>query len=161
MQALAMVIAILFFIVGLAGSVLPVLPGVILIWFGMLIYGIMTQFADLSTSFYIWQALAAALVYAVDYLASAYGVKRYGGSKYAVYGSIIGTVLGIILVGPAGIIFGPFIGAVIGELINRQTLEKSFKIGIGTLVGLLGGTVIKLIVQIMMIVWFFYTVLKA
>jgi uncharacterized protein YqgC (DUF456 family) len=122
----------------------------------MLLYGILTKFATLGIAFFIWQALAAALVYTVDYLAGAYGAKRYGGSRYAVYGSIIGTVVGLILLGPAGIIFGPFAGAIIGELLNQKPLETAFKTGVGTLLGLLGGAIVKLAIQIMMIIWFFW-----
>ncbi|AGL01540.1 DUF456 domain-containing protein [Desulfoscipio gibsoniae] len=158
MQVLAMILAVLFFIVGLAGSVLPVIPGAILIWLGMLIYGILTQFETLGTVFFIGQAMAAALVYVTDYLAGAYGVKRYSGSKYAVYGCVIGTLLGIIILGPAGIIFGPFAGAVAGELLNQKPLNSALRIGVGTLVGLMGGVIIKLAIQIAMIVWFFWAV---
>jgi len=156
MQVFAMILAVLFFMVGLAGSVLPVIPGAILIWVGMLIYGILTDFATLGTVFFIGQALAAALVYTVDYLAGAYGARRYGGSRYAVYGSIIGTILGLILMGPAGIIFGPFIGAITGELLNQKPLEQAFRTAVGTLLGLLGGAIVKLAIQIMMIIWFFW-----
>ncbi|TYO94974.1 DUF456 domain-containing protein [Desulfallas thermosapovorans] len=158
MQVLAMILAVLFFIVGLAGSVLPVIPGAVLIWLGMLIYGLLTQFATLSTAFFIGQGLAAALVYATDYLAAAYGVKRYGGSRYAVYGSVIGTMVGILLLGPAGVIFGPFIGAITGELLNQKPLDSAFKAGMGTVLGLLGGTLVKLAIQLTMIVWFFWAV---
>jgi len=156
MHVIAMILAVLFFTVGLAGSFLPVIPGAILIWLGMLVYGILTKFATLSTAFFIGQALAAALVYIVDYLAGAYGAKRYGGSRYSVYGSIIGTVVGIILLGPAGIIFGPFAGAIIGELLNQKPPDIAFKIGVGTLLGLLSGTIIKLAIQFIMIIWFFW-----
>jgi len=151
-----MILAVLFFLVGLAGSVLPVIPGAILIWVGMLIYGILTDFATLGTAFFIGQALAAGLVYTVDYLAGAYGTRRYGGSRYAVYGSILGTVLGLILMGPAGIIFGPFIGAITGELLNQKPLEQAFRTAVGTLLGLLGGAIVKFAIQIMMIIWFFW-----
>ncbi|KAF1085350.1 hypothetical protein SPSYN_01486 [Sporotomaculum syntrophicum] len=156
MHVLAMILAILFFIVGLAGSLLPVIPGAVLIWIGMLVYGLLTNFATLGLAFFIGQALAVALVYTLDYLSGAYGARRYGGSRYAVYGSIIGTVVGLILMGPAGIIFGPFAGSIIGELLNQKPLDMALKAGVGTLLGLLSGTIIKLVIQIMMIIWFFW-----
>lgn len=160
MQVLAMILALIFFIVGLAGSILPIIPGAILMWVGMLIYGLMTDFATLGLAFFIGQALAVALAYIIDYLSGAYGAKRYGGSRYAIYGSIIGAIVGLILMGPAGIIFGPFLGAIIGELINQKPLETAFKTGVGTLIGLLSGTVIKLAIQIIMIIWFFWAVYR-
>lgn len=159
MGILAMTLAVICFIAGVAGSVLPVLPGAILIWVGMLLYGILTKFTTLNTFFFIGQALAVVLVYAVDYLAGIVGVKRFGGSRYAVYGSLAGVVFGIIIMGPAGIIFGPFIGAIAGELLNRQQLNTAIRSGIGTLVGLLGGTLLKLAIEVTMIIWFFWVVL--
>ncbi|MBF7084110.1 DUF456 family protein [Desulfallas sp. Bu1-1] len=159
MGVLAMTLAIICFIAGLAGSVLPVLPGAILIWAGMLVYGILTKFTTLNTFFFIGQALAVSLVYAVDYLVGMVGVKKFGGSRNAVYGSFAGAILGIIIMGPAGIIFGPFIGAIVGELLNKQKLNIAVRSGIGTLVGLLGGTLVKLVIEAAMIFWFFWAVL--
>lgn len=158
MNTLALIIAIVFFLAGLAGSILPVLPGAILIWLGMLVYGTLTHFSSLSTSFFIGQALAVVLIYLTDYLAGIWGVKKYGGSRSAVYGSIIGTVAGLLLLGPAGIIFGPFIGAIAGELLSQKPLDSAIRSGIGTMVGLLGGSIIKLGIEIIMIIWFFWTI---
>ncbi|SFR10088.1 DUF456 domain-containing protein [Desulfoscipio geothermicus] len=158
MNTLAMILAIIFFVAGIAGSVLPVLPGAVLIWLGMLVYGYLTKFATLGLVFYIGQALAVLLVYLTDYLAGAWGVKRYGGSRSAIYGSVIGTVLGLVLLGPAGIIFGPFVGAVAGELLNKKTLDTAVRSGIGTMVGLLSGSLLKLAIEIIMIIWFFWAV---
>nr|WP_092468432.1 DUF456 domain-containing protein [Desulfotruncus arcticus] len=158
MAILALILAILFFIAGLAGSVLPVLPGAILIWLGMLVYGILTKFNTISVIFLIGQALAVATVYSVDYFAGILGVKKFGGSRAAVYGSIAGTIIGIIVLGPAGLIFGPFIGAITGELISNKPLDKAIRSGWGTLIGLLGGTIAKLIIEILMIIWFFWAI---
>lgn len=158
MSILAMLLAVLFFVVGLAGSVLPILPGAILIWVGMLLYGVLTQFATLHFLFFLGQGLAVVLVYVIDYLAGMVGVKKFGGSRYAIYGSFIGTVLGIILLGPAGIIFGPFMGAVAGEMLNGQQLNVAARSGIGTIVGMLGGVLVKLTIEVAMIVWFFWTI---
>jgi len=159
MEILALLIAILFFAAGLIGTLLPVLPGALLLWVGMLIYGIMTGFQTLGTIFFIGQGMAVALVHTVDYLAGVVGVKKFGGSKNAVYGSIVGAILGIFVMGPAGIIFGPFIGAVIGEMMGPQKqLDIAIRSGVGTLVGMLGGTVLKLAVEAIMIIWFFWAV---
>jgi len=154
-----LLIAILFFIAGLAGALLPVLPGAVLVWVGMLIYGVMTGFETLGLVFFIGQGLAVVLVHAVDYLAGVVGVKRYGGSKNAVYGSLIGGILGIFVMGPAGIIFGPFIGAIVGEMLGPQKqLDIAIRSGFGTLVGLIGGSVFKIAIEIVMIIWFFWAI---
>lgn len=154
----ALILAVLFFIAGLAGSVLPVLPGAILIWLGMLFYGLLTKFTTLHALFFVGQGLAVATIYSIDYFAGVLGVKKLGGSGAAVYGSIAGTIIGLIFLGPAGLIFGPFIGAVAGELISNKPLDQAIRSGWGTLIGLLGGTIAKLIIEILMMIWFFWAV---
>ncbi len=158
MNVLGLLIAILFFAAGVAGTVLPALPGVPLIFLGMVIYGLFTGFYNLSLWFFILQAAAVALVFFIDFAANAWGVHRYGGSQAAIWGSIAGLVLGILLLGPLGIILGPFLGAVAGELIDKKPLDRAVRVGFGTLLGLAGGTVLKLVVEAGMIIWFFMLV---
>nr|WP_276538619.1 DUF456 domain-containing protein [Dehalobacterium formicoaceticum] len=137
------------------GTVLPVLPGAILIFAGMLIYGFMTRFAALDVPFFILQGLIVIIIFLVDYIASAAGTKRYGGSKQAAWGSVIGTILGVIILGPIGIIIGPFVGAVVVELIRGIKMIPAVRAGFGTIMGILGGTLIKIGAEIIMIVYFF------
>ncbi|MDD4334291.1 MAG: DUF456 family protein [Desulfotomaculaceae bacterium] len=158
MSIVGMIIAVLFFIVGVAGTVLPVLPGAPLIWLGMLLYGLIAGFNNLPWAFFLGQGLAVALIFLVDYIAGVWGVRRYGGSKEAVWGSVIGALLGVILMGPFGLIFGPFLGAVAGEMYLKNSLEKAFRVGVGTLIGFFGGFMLKLAIEIVMIVWFFMAV---
>lgn len=158
MSIIGMIIAVLFFIAGVAGTLLPALPGAPLIWLGMFLYGLIVDFNNLPWTFFVGQGLAVALIFFVDYFAGAWGVNRYGGSKEAVWGSVLGGVLGIFLMGPFGLIFGPFIGAVAGELYLKKPLEKAFRVGVGTLIGFLGGVILKLAIEIVMIVWFFIAV---
>lgn len=158
MSIAGLVLAVVLFTVGILGTVLPALPGAPLIWLGMLIYGLFTKFHNLSWAFFLGQGLAVALIFLIDYLAGIWGVKKYGGSKAAVWGSVLGGLLGVILLGPFGLIFGPFIGSVAGELYQRSTLERAFQVGIGTIIGYLGGTVLKLSIEILMIIWFFTAV---
>ncbi|RKO67069.1 DUF456 domain-containing protein [Desulfofundulus salinus] len=155
MSLLGLVLACLFFAAGLAGTVVPALPGAPLIWLGMLVYGLATGFSTLEWGFYLGQALAVALVLALDYLAGAWAVRRYGGSGYAIWGSVAGIILGLILFGAMGMVFGPLVGAVIGELLARKPLTQAILAGWGSLVGLAGGTAIKLVLEIGMIIWFF------
>jgi uncharacterized protein YqgC (DUF456 family) len=158
MSIIGIILAVLLFLVGIAGTVLPALPGAPVIWLGMLIYGLITDFNNLPLTFFLGQALAVGLIFFVDYFSGAWGASRYGGSKEAVWGSIIGGLLGLILMGPFGLIFGPFIGAVAGELYRKNSLEKAFKVGVGTIIGFLGGFLLKLAIEIVMIVWFFIAI---
>lgn len=158
MSIAGLVLAIVLFTVGIIGTILPALPGAPLVWLGMLIYGLFVKFNNLSWWFFIGQGLAVGLIFLIDYLAGVWGVNRYGGSKAAIWGSVLGGLLGVIFLGPLGLIFGPFIGAVAGELYQRSTLDKAFQVGMGTIIGYIGGTVLKLSIEVLMIIWFFTVV---
>jgi uncharacterized protein YqgC (DUF456 family) len=154
MEMTALILAIILFIVGLIGTVLPFLPGAILVYGGMLLYGFLTGFTTLSLYFFIFQAIALGIILLVDYLASAVGTKRFGGSKQAAWGAIIGTILGIFF-GPLGIIIGPFLGAFAAEMLSGTSMNQALLVGLGTIIGFLGGTVLKIGIEILMIVYFF------
>jgi len=149
------IIAIAFFVLGLIGTILPVLPGPILIFAGMLIYGLMTDFYSLNVFFFILQGLILILIFAVDYIASMLGTRRFGGSKKAGWGAVAGTIIGLIFLGPLGILIGPFLGAVLIELLQGKEIIKACRAGLGTLLGIFSGTVVKLVIEILMIVYFF------
>ncbi|ADY56304.1 protein of unknown function DUF456 [Syntrophobotulus glycolicus DSM 8271] len=155
MATTALIITIILFIAGLIGTILPVLPGAVLIYGGMVFYGFMTGFSTLNAYFYVLQGVVFILIFFIDYFASAVGTKRFGGSKQAAWGSVIGSIIGIITMGPLGLVIGPFAGAVIAELIRGTELKQTLRAGFGTLVGLLGGTVLKLFAEIIMIIYFF------
>jgi uncharacterized protein YqgC (DUF456 family) len=155
MYTLALIIAILLFLIGLAGTVLPILPGVGIIYGGMIIYGVMTNFEYLDMNFFILQGIACAFILGVDFVASALGTKAFEGSKHAAKGAVVGTIIGLVFLGPLGIIIGPFTGAVAIELLTGRDLKKSLRSGIGTLIGIFGGTVIKIVAEIIMIIYFF------
>ncbi|TGE35547.1 DUF456 domain-containing protein [Desulfosporosinus fructosivorans] len=155
METTALILAIILFIAGLLGTILPILPGAILIYGGMLLYGFMTEFASLDVNFFLLQALVLALIFSVDFLASAVGTQRFNGSKQAATGAIIGTILGLLFLGPLGLLIGPFLGAVGAELLRGVKIKQAMLVGFGTLVGILGGTVLKLCAGVLMIVYFF------
>lgn len=155
METTALILTIVLFIVGLVGTILPVLPGPILVYGGMLLYGYMTEFATLDAHFFLLQTLVLVLIFSVDFLASAVGTRRFNGSKQAAWGAIIGTILGLIFLGPLGIVIGPFLGAVMIELLRGIEINQAIRVGFGTLVGILGGTVLKLFAEILMIIYFF------
>ncbi len=158
MEYLGFILALIFFVAGMAGTILPILPGAPLIWFGMLIYGFFTGFSNLSFSFFLWQGMAVAMVFLIDYVANIWGVRKYGGSRHAVWGSLAGIFFGVIFMGPPGIIFGPFVGAIAGELLVRKPLNEAVRSGIGSLVGIIGSMAFKILVQGVMIIWFFISI---
>ena len=160
MSAAGMIIAVICFFFGILGTFLPALPGAPLIWLGMLLYGFAVDFQGLALSFYLLQGAAVLLTFLIDYIASAYGTKKYGGSRAAVLGSILGLFLGALLLGPPGLIFGPFLGAFLMELLKGKAMEQSLQAAFGTLLGLLGGTILKLVIEAVMIGSFLWVVLR-
>jgi len=159
MDIFALIIAILFFIAGLAGTVLPALPGTPLIFAGMLVYGIMTGFETLNYLFFLLQGIAMGFTFFTDYFATSIGTKKFGGSKMASLGAMIGLIIGTILLGPLGLILGSFIGAVTAELLGGKKVDQALKAGVGALFGFLGSAIIKLSISVIMIVWFFIAIL--
>lgn len=159
MSITALIPTVILFILGILGTVLPVLPGATLIWAGMLLYGILTGFSGLSFTFFLLQGMAVVLAWGIDYLATALGTRYSGGSKSAVWGAALGLLLGLIFLGPAGIIFGPFLGALAGELLRGTPTDKALRSSLGALIGVMGGLVLKLVIVAVMIYWFFQQIL--
>lgn len=155
MPYFSLIITIILFIIGIIGTVLPLIPGVTVIWAGMLLYGILTGFpAGLTLGFYLLQGIAALLVIGVDYISTAAGTKRSGGSKAATWGAALGLLLGTFIFGPVGFIIGPFLGALMGELLNGIPFDRALRASFGSLVGMLGGIIVKLLIEAAMIFWF-------
>jgi uncharacterized protein YqgC (DUF456 family) len=148
-----------FFLAGLAGSVIPGLPGPPLVLAGALLYGLLTGFVDFGWTVMLILGLLAAVSQALDYLASAWGAKRFGGTAWGVGGSILGGLLGLLFFSLPGMIVGIFSGAVVPELLlTRKGTAAALKVGGGSLIGFLGGTLLKLVFALVMIGIFFYSV---
>ena len=145
---------IVFIILGLAGGILPILPGPPLSYVGLLFLHF-TEKYQFTTNFLIIWGVVTVVVYALDYIVPAWGTKKFGGSKRGVWGSIIGLLLGMFFFPPLGIIVGPFAGAVVAELSGGKDRTAAIKAGFGSFVGFLLGTMMKLIVSGMM-AWYFF-----
>ncbi|WP_146738041.1 DUF456 domain-containing protein, partial [Bacillus tropicus] len=98
------------FVIAFIGLVYPVIPSVIFIVAGFLLYGFLFSFSPYSYLFWLIEAVFAAVLFAADYVSNLLGVKRYGGSRAAIWGSTIGLLIGPFVIPVAGIILGPFIG---------------------------------------------------
>ena len=127
---------------GLAGVVLPVLPGSLLLFGGAVLVAWAEGFTRVGWPTLVVAGLLAAAIWAVDWLASALGAKVSGASKWAVAGATAGLLVGMFF-GPAGILLGPAIGAVVLEYWKDPDFEKALKAGAGTFVGFLVGSVVK------------------
>jgi uncharacterized protein YqgC (DUF456 family) len=143
LHSLWYVLAAILIIVGIVGTVLPVLPGVPIVFGGMLLAAWADHFAHVGTATLIVLGVLTALALAVDLVAGMLGAKRVGASRYAVIGATLGTLVGVFL-GLAGLLLGPFVGALAGELIAGGSLRKATGVGVGAWLGFLLGAVAKL-----------------
>lgn len=159
MEIVGWTLIILSFVIGFIGLVYPIIPSVIFIMGGFLLYGLFFSFAELPWWFWLIQILFVILLFGADMMANAFGVKKYGGSKAGIWGSTIGLLIGPIVLPFAGIILGPFLGAIIAELIfARTSIKQAIKTGFGSVIGFLTSVITKGAVQVVMIVIFFWVV---
>ncbi len=146
-------LAVILMIIGLIGCVLPVIPGPPISFFGLLTLHF-TRFADFGQGFLILMAFIAVTVSIIDYIVPVWGTKKMGGSKAGIWGATIGLIIGIFFFPPIGIIFGPLIGAIVAESMKGKEFKKSFKAGMGSLIGFMMGIGIKLISSFIMSYYF-------
>lgn len=157
-------LAILLVVIGLAGTVLPAIPGLPLVFAGMLLAAWVGDFQQIGVATVVVLGALTLLSLAIDFWATAVGAKRVGASRKAMIGAVLGTVAGIFF-GILGIFIGPFAGALAGELLHRRSLSgndvgDAAKIGFGTWLGIVFGVALKLALAFAMIglfvlAWFF------
>jgi len=150
-------VAALFMLLGIIGSFLPILPGPLTSWFGLLILHLTDTIPMNWTFLGIWLAVAI-IVWLLDYFIPAMGTKRFGGSRYGMIGTTIGLLVGLFSPIPFGIIIGAFVGALIGELINKNDKDVALKAAFGSFLGFLTSTFLKFIFAIIYLGLFFIKV---
>jgi uncharacterized protein len=136
-------LAIALMLVGLAGIVLPALPGVPLLFAGMVVAASIDDFERIGWITLTVLGALTAISFVVDLVAGALGAKRVGASSRAIWGASIGTIVGIFF-GIPGLLLGPFVGAVVGELSTHGRIDQAGRVGVATWVGLILGTLVKL-----------------
>ncbi|MBI2439563.1 MAG: DUF456 domain-containing protein [Candidatus Moranbacteria bacterium] len=152
MSMIILVLVFCCFLVGLIGTMLPILPGIPLIFSGMVLYGWYFGMETIGISTYVILGIGVALSFLFDILGSMYGAKRYGSTKWGIWGAVAGGFLGVIMLNIIGLMAGIFLGAFLGEAIfaKRET-KQSLKIGLASVGGFLGGTFLKIILGVVMI----------
>ena len=134
-------------LLGVMGSIIPVLPGPLLSYIALLLYHFFINRMNVDSL--IWIGIAVAVISILDYFLQIYGVKKAGGGKYAIRGSVVGMLLGIFIFPPFGILVGAFIGAYIGAKIEME--KNAVKIAFGALWGFIIGTILKLCISVYII----------
>jgi uncharacterized protein len=135
---------------GLAGAVLPALPGIPMIFGGIWLAAAVDGYRHLGLWWLLAIGVLGTLGVIVDFIAGALGARRVGASRRALWGAGLGTLLGMFF-GIPGLVFGPFLGALAGELASGTSVLRSTHVGIGTWLGLLFGALIKLVISFVMI----------
>lgn len=147
---LGWVAVVLLIVAGVAGSILPALPGTVLVLAGIVLGAWLDDFTRVKWWVVMIVSILAVLAWVTDYLATVMGAKKAGASTLAIIGAALGTIVGIFM-GLVGVLFMPFVGAVIGEYIAQKNAKQAAKVGVATWLGLLVGTVVKLVLVFMMI----------
>jgi len=149
MDTFLIISGIILLIAGIAGCIFPFLPGPPLAYGSLILLQISTYKPFTENFLIIWALVTIAVVIA-DYYIPIWGTKKFGGTKGGVWGATAGLIVGIFFFPPLGLIIGPFIGAFAGEIINNQDSNKAFKSAIGSFIGFVAGTLMKLGISVVM-----------
>lgn len=150
-------VIILLFLGGMAGLFYPVIPSILLIWGGFLIFHF---FVDplLPPSFWITMGILTLIILVADYFFNLYFVHKYGGSKFSQWAAIAAMVVGPFIMGPVGLVILPFIAVLMVELYMNRNIRQAAWAALGTFLGFISSTLIKFILQVFMIGWFIFLV---
>lgn len=159
MEIVLVLVALLLMLLGILGSFLPVIPGPLTSWVGLLVLHF-TDGVALSQSFLVITFSIALLISILDYIIPTVGTKRFGGSRAGMLGTTLGLIVGLIAPIPFGIIIGPFIGAVIGEMTHKNDMKKALKAAFGSFLGFLASTFLKFIISVIFLGFFIVKLLE-
>ena len=150
LQILLWLLAAVLIVVGFAGLILPAVPGIPLVFAGLVLLAWAENFAYVGWITLTLLGMLALLSYGVDFLATAFGAKRFGASPRAMAGAALGALAGLFF-GLPGIVLGPFVGAIIGEFSGRTSAGAAMQAGVGATLGLLFGALLKLALAFSMV----------
>ena len=158
MTVLLWLLIIFAFILAFVGLIKPVIPSVLMLWVGFLIYQFAFNNGELSWIFYVSMIVLTVLMFISDFAMNKYFVNNYGGSKISEYVALIGVLVGCFVFPPFGIIIIPFVAVFAVELMQDFDVNKAFKASLGSIVAFLTSNIAKAIIMFIMIVWFFIDV---
>lgn len=159
MDIILWVIIIVLFIGSFAGIVFPIVPSVLFLWGGFLTYHFGINGSELNTLFWVAIIIFTVLLISADLIANSYFVKKFGGSKAGEMAAAVAVIIGSFITPPFGIIYIPFLAVFIVEMLMKRSAKEALNASIGSLIGFLGGSVAKVVLQFVMIVWFFVSVI--
>ena len=149
-SVLILIIGVFLVFAGLIGLILPILPGPALIFAGLVLAAWAEDFVHVGSMTIAILAVLAILAHAIDFMAGAFGAKKFGASRWASFGALIGAVVGVFF-GFIGVLIGPFIGAFLGEFMVKNHIQSATRAGIGSWLGIILGTAAKVALGFVMI----------
>lgn len=144
------ILCVALILAGLAGTVLPVLPGTVLVWGGVVLGAWIDDFTRVGVTTLVVVTVLAVLAWGLDYVAGLMGAKKAGASKLALLGAAAGTVVGLFM-GLVGVLFMPLVGAAAGEYLARKDQTRAVKVGVATWVGIMVGLIAKVVLAFIMV----------
>ncbi|MFZ5639149.1 MAG: DUF456 domain-containing protein [Bacillota bacterium] len=154
MEELVFWLVIIIMALGVLGTFLPVLPGAPLIFLAALGYGLYEGFRQVTPLTLVILFVLMGLTLLIDYLAGVVGAKKYGATRWGTWGAFFGGVLGVVFFSIVGLILGPLVGAIVGELLAGRKPSEALRVGLGTILGLAGGAVLKFVIALSMFILF-------
>lgn len=148
------VVIIALFLLSFVGIIYPFIPSSLFIWTGFILYHFTINKHHLTVFFWIIMGVFTIVLLLADIIANSYFVKKFGGSKWGERSAGIAVIVGSFLIPPFGIVIVPFITVIVIELLQKQTWKKAIYASIGSLIGFLSGSFSKIIIQLIMIIWF-------
>jgi len=147
------VILLIILGVGVMGTLLPFLPGAVLMFLAVLIYGFIDNWMHFSPLFVVNIGIITVAAIALDYFSGIIGAKKFGASKNGTWGGVLGGIFGVFLLGPLGLIAGVISGVIIGELFSGKSFNLALKSLLGTVIGIVGGAIFQFILALVIFIW--------
>jgi len=154
LQILFWIIIIALFLLSFVGLIFPIIPSVVVIWGGFLVYHFLINAVELSIWFWLTMGLLTIMIVVADLVANSYFVKKYGGSKWGERIAAVGTIVGSFFYPPFGIILVPLAAVFVTEYVQHRDVAKAAKIGYASFIGFLSSTFAKAIILTLMILFF-------
>lgn len=158
MDVVIWLLIISLFLLSFVGIVVPMIPGTVLLWGGFLLYHFFIDAEALNWFFWLAMLLITFILIGADLLMNYYFINVFGGSKWSQWLAVLGVLIGVFIYPPIGLIIVPFLLVFIAEFLQQQTFKQALKAAFGAIVGFLSSSVAKIMLQVIMIFWFFIVV---
>lgn len=159
-QSVVLVACVLIMFIGLAAIIFPLVPSIPFIWLGIFLYGLVSDFEKVSIDFVLLVTMLGMATIILDYIAASYGVKKFRASAFGLTGALVGGLLGFAFGPLGGFVIGPLLGAIVGETLVGRDILFRYETKRYVVIGLIGGTLIKVVVGVAMVGLFFWQLVR-